>query len=538
MAVISFTEFLGVSPLTHPTKLGKAQSQLATNTWFVNGELTPLKNPSFITNNIGSNRLGLFRYKPAPDATYWFSWDHLVDAVRSPVLNDAWARVYWTDGVKPKFTGSNLATIGGTPPYPTVGLDIGVPAPNAPTCGVTGTATDPASLAITSYYLLTMVSTYGAEGPSGPPSNQVTWRVGQTVNVYLPALPEMGNSAATTYRLYRSATGSSGSNFMFVTQLDFTAVVFHDTTLDANLGSALVTSDWTPPPANLVGLTMLPGGVLAGFVNNTLWFSEPGYPDSWPVKYQQVTDYPIVGLGVYANTLVVTTTGQPYLAQGIDPASMSLTKLDCNQACVAKRSIVDMGDSIVYASPTGLVRVSAQGATLLTAAMFTHAAWQALNPSSFVAFQWEGYYLAFFYDGTYRAITINPYNATEGVAFHTPYATAGYYDLQENQLYVADINGLSSWNTGAPLTYTWTSRAEEPGTFVNYGWLQVLADAYPVTASYYGDGALVTTVTITSKQAVRLPGQALYRRHELKLSGTGAVYAAHLAQSARDLKNV
>ena len=57
----------------------------------------------------------------------WFSWVDCVEAMRSPIAQDQYNRVYYTDGIYPKVTDDAIATGGAT--KPAAWYRLGVPAP-------------------------------------------------------------------------------------------------------------------------------------------------------------------------------------------------------------------------------------------------------------------------------------------------------------------------------------------------------------------------------------------------------------------------
>lgn len=156
----------------------------------------------------------------------------------------------------------------------------------------------------------------------------------------------------------------------------------------------LKTQDWTPPPAGLRGLTALPNGITAGFVGRTLWFSVPYVPYAYPESTSLTTDYDIVALGAFGTSVVVMTTGNPYLVSGTAPENMIMEKLEVNYPCIAKRGVVDMGYAVLYPSNDGLVMVSAAGATLYTSPLVSPDDWKNYNPSSLVASVYQQFYIA------------------------------------------------------------------------------------------------------------------------------------------------
>ena len=138
----------------------------------------------------------------------------------------------------------------------------------------------------------------------------------------------------------------------------------------------LVSTNWMSPPADLKDITLLPGGVAAGYRGKELYFSEPYHLYAWPPEYRQTLEYDIVAIVAAGNSLIVTTTGNPYLCFGTEPAAMTLERLDASQVCSSKRSMVDMGYQAVYASPDGLVSVAGCNPQLLTRDVINPEDWR------------------------------------------------------------------------------------------------------------------------------------------------------------------
>ena len=62
--------------------------------------------------------------------------------------------------------------------------------------------------------------------------------------------------------------------------------------------------------------------------------------------------------------MLVTTKGVPYLVTGSGPDTMTAIRIESSHANLNKRSMVDMGPYVIYASPDGLV--AAEGTTVET----------------------------------------------------------------------------------------------------------------------------------------------------------------------------
>jgi hypothetical protein len=112
-----------------------------------------------------------------------------------------------------------------------------------------------------------------------------------------------------------------------------------------------------------------------------VWFSEGYRPHAWPPGYVLTTEFPIVGIGVCGQSIVVCTQGTPYLINGVNPASMALTKINMTEPCLHRGSIVTTDTAVLYVSQNGLVQVSQSGAGLnVTEGWISRERWQSLTP--------------------------------------------------------------------------------------------------------------------------------------------------------------
>jgi hypothetical protein len=211
-------------------------------------------------------------------------------------------------------------------------------------------------------------------------------------------------------RLYRSVLGSSSVAFQLVDQFDLVNHQFPasgvsmngvpwsnseyvDTRTTVQLGKDLDSLYYSPPPEGLRGLVSMPNGFLAGFVDNQVWFSEPYLPHAWPSAYMLTVDSPIVGLGVYGNTLVVCTSKQPYTISGTHPGAMAQEKQPMNQPCVSKRSIAYDQHGVLYASPYGLVAIAGGQLDVFTRPIVTQDEWAEYNPATMQSIMYNNLYM-------------------------------------------------------------------------------------------------------------------------------------------------
>ena len=259
----------------------------------------------------------------------------------------------------------------------------------------------PANIATS--YVYTFVNDLGEESAPSEPSATVVRPDGVSATVTTPTgVPSSASGyAIQTKRIYRAATGNTGTEFRFVAEIPLGQADYVDVLTDVQLGEVIESTDWDLPPDDLRGILALPNGIMVGFRRNQLCFSAQNRPHAWPVVYRLNTDTDIVGIGNIDTTVVIGTEAFPYLAIGSDPAAYSMTKLEVPQACVSKRSFAYLTNiGVVFASPDGLIAVAGSGQVRnLTEKVFTRKQWQALNPPSILGVAHDDVY-HFWYDNT------------------------------------------------------------------------------------------------------------------------------------------
>lgn len=539
---ITLKKFGGKAPRVDAQLLPDNAAQIATNTKFWRGTLQPFRSYSTVVGQTKSGTItSIYRFgKSAGESQYWFHWTTDVNAVRGPVAGDTSEKTYFTGDGVPKVTDSSLATVGGGTAYPINSYTLGVPKPTGtPIASAPGTPASGTDAPETRVYIYTYVSAWGEEGKPSTASNIVSAKIGDTITITGMSSAPSGNYNIVSKRIYRAATGDNSSAYQFVAEIPVATTSYSDTKLTSELAEPLSSLYYDVPDTAMKGMMALPNACLAGFVGNEVCFSEPGLPHAWPNKYRMTTETDIVGLGAFGTTLVVLTTSVPYIATGVEPASMSMQKMELQQACVSKRSIVNTGDTVLYASPDGLVAVGTGGASLITQALFTRDDWQALVPSSISAYFFEGRYIAFYNTGSITGgFVIDP---TEKQFYDLGfYATAGYNDLVNDALFLMVGSNIVKFEGSASnLTYTWKSKKFLLPKPCNFSAAMVQANSYSnLTAKFYADDVLKLTQTVANGNPFRLPAGFLSKSWEFELSGTDAVTEMHVATSIAELKDV
>lgn len=239
-------------------------------------------------------------------------------------------------------------------------------------------------------YVYTWVSAYGEEGPPSPAALLNGWSNG-VWNVTLTAPLDADRGVLrnlTGINIYRTVTDTGGSAvFFFVANVPIGTSAYEDTALDnvVALNNQLQSTNWFPPPDNLLGIVTMPNGVMAGFTENQLWFCDPYHPHAWPPGYVLTTEFPIIGIGVTNGALIVMTATVPYIVTGLTPDSFALTKCGRPNPCTSRASIVPGDQFVTFHSPNGLIQVTPSGiATNTTDLWFTRENWRALTPQKYV----------------------------------------------------------------------------------------------------------------------------------------------------------
>ena len=387
MAVVKILAFGGMVPATDDRLLADSAAALSRNCYLYTGQLVGIVSPKFIRNMTNLEYGKAFRIpKNYYDAehiedAYWMEFVSIdTDVIRSPIVDDQYDRYYWVSPLEPPSVNSLARIIAGQPAFL-----LGVPQPAAPPVIVSYTGGVGANE--TRVYVTTWVTAFGEEGqPSLPVTgfgkNDATWNL--TLTPPLPA--DVTNSNVSKVRIYRTvvaaASGTIGStSFFFVTELPASTTSFADNISNTTVSSneELASTDWSGPPSDLVGWVTMPNGMIAGWRGSELWFCEPYRPHAWPAAYTSVVEYPIIGLGVINQTLVVCTAGYPIVATGIHPDSISMSKLASFEPCMSRGSILSIPEGVFYASPNGLILVANGVANLVTEGLIHKDVWNNYN---------------------------------------------------------------------------------------------------------------------------------------------------------------
>lgn len=466
MTTLKLLGFTGENPKVTPRLLGDMAAQEASNVRLDDGVLTPVRQQRFE-----------YQLPTAPPQGYqtiyknggtWLGWGANVYAAPGPVAAD---RLYVTGDGAPKMIVAGVT-------YP-----LAVPFPATQLTVTLGGTPTPGAAGTTRLYVYTWVTAFGEESEPCPISADVFWTPGQTTTLTGFAVTPAGRNI-TLQRIYRAQTGKTGTQLFFIAERSASTASFADTISPELLQEVLPSANWNAPPADMNGLIALPNGMMAAYSGKELCFSEPYRPHAWPEAYRLTMDYPIVGMGAFGSSVVVTTQGTPYIVTGTAPENMVSEKIEQNLPCINARGIVDLGYSVAYPSSDGLVQVSSTGAVVISVGLFSRDDWLRMNPATMVADQYNGrYFTSYAYldvDGLeYSGTLIFDLTGEQRFLLRSDVrATAMFYDLPTGVLYLLIGSKIYEWDaTSQPnALMSWKSKLFVLPKPTNFGAILIEAD--------------------------------------------------------------
>lgn len=377
MVSLKLENFGGMVPAVNDYYLPENQAALSENAWVYTGALDGFRElrevytcQSTATRKVFRIPLGFYDKDRIPNS-HWMEFENPdTDVVRSPIANDQYERFYWASSSQSPRYNTKARILAGNPAF-----KLGIPAPStAPTASPSGGSGTLESRA----YVYTWVSAYGEEGPPSSPSTvtsgypNASWSIGVTA----PTTAEAADRNIAYTRIYRTVTSASGvATYFLVAQIAIGTTSYTDSFVNVSGNNQLESLYWEPPPDDLRGFVSMPNGIIAAFRSNEIYFCEPYRPHAWPVAYSLAVDYPIIGLGVMGQTLIVCTAVSPYAVSGVSPASMSMSRISVIEPCMSRGSIVSTPVGVIYASQAGLVLVTPAGSRNLTRDIITSDKW-------------------------------------------------------------------------------------------------------------------------------------------------------------------
>jgi hypothetical protein len=263
-----------------------------------------------------------------------------------------------------------------------------------------------------------------------------------------------------------------GGNYNFTD--DFDSRTLFDT---------LETNEYDAPPEDLRGLIVAQNNILAGFSGNTLYFSEPDVPHAWPLKYALTFESDIVAIASVGGYILVMTKEYPYQVSGNNPATMAYARIDTLYPCVSKRSVVNMGYGVAYATYGGLAVYNPSGGMdLITKFVHDWDTWGTdFDISGIVGKFFNGKY---FGSNGSSSFIFERDDRVGGFFVRINYKfSASWYDAQTNEFYYLpdQLGNIYKWDArGQPLSaMEWKSKTIVTKDYLNLGAARIIADFNP-----------------------------------------------------------
>ena len=387
------------------------------------------------------------------------------------------------------------------------------------------------------FYVYTHVNDMGEESAPSPVSTLV--EVDQRDTANLSILPPPPGRNIDRWRFYRSNTGTVNAAFQFIAEGPISTTSGADGVARSEMGEVIPTTTWAEPPDGLRGICEMHSGIITGFTGNTTAFSEPFVPYAWPVEYQLSCAYPIVAQESFGQTLVRMHLGGVDFIDGADPLSMSIRKEVSPQVCLSMASVCKVEGGVVFVSPDGICLANGNGVQVITSGRILRDDWQALNPSSMRCHYTEG---SVYVWGSAMAYTLAihiPSGRITRVDL-APAFSCVYSDRMTDSLYGASGTGVYKIFGGtAKRAGQWRSKRFVLPKYTGFAWVSVESDFAdgPLQVSFYGDGALTYSVSVSGRAPVVLPsGQAL--EHEVEVLGRSAWNALTMTSTMAEMREV
>jgi hypothetical protein len=579
----------GIIPLADSRALPENMAEEAYNCDLSSGALDGLPLPELIHDFSANPNTVRRAYRfPDPAGLTGDAWlplpSEFSSVARSPLANDASLgyRIYWTNPGElcPHWnTHANLL-------INSAYFDLGIVQPSETVAPGVSSSGGVSPETVFRSYCYTYVNAYGEESRPSKPSavvsglSDATWSI-TGLPTTAPANPAgRFYPAVTGLKLYRTVTGTtSGGQFFqvaeFVYGVSSPTDPYSDTSLDTTVVAAdlpLLSTGWGNPPDNLDGLTALPGGMVVGFVGNTVYFCEPDRPHAWPAEYAQSLHYNIVGFGVWQQSLVVLTTGFPSTGQGLKPSSFVFTTVRVPEPCISRGSIITDLMGVYYASQNGLVMLNYFGMQNQTLSLVTKNTWLTeYRAASTVACRHRSQYLAI--NGSGEGFLIDYSEKRLGFMKLNTFknATAIWNDEYSGDAYIISDKKVYRWDSPntASMNFRWRSKLFYTQVPVSLGACQIsigpsIATAVDPGASVIDNGdtllvlpsnvnaqfrllvgdddeaqAVIFTRNLTKPQEIfRLPSGFKDFAWQCEIVSRVPIHSIQLASTMRELRDV
>lgn len=338
------------------------------------------------------------------------------------------------------------------------------------------------------------VATITTPSAHGLETNAVVTVSGMTDATYDAADVVITVTSSTAFTYANTGTNEANTadtagtvvNYSFIDDFDY-----------LNLSVLLTTDDYDKPHPDMVGLVEAQNNMLFGFFGNQLCVAEPSHPHAWPTAYRRTFEHDIVALAAVGGYLLVLTDQYAYRVSGSDPATLNVSKVDKKYPCLSKRSVVNMGYGVQYATHGGIALWSpASGLGLATNYVHDWDTWEDyVDPATIVATFFKDKYYASHSTGAFifeRDERVGGFYVTTNHTY-----TAAHLDAATNTLYTVstDRGDISTFDQDDQVLrpLEWKSKTIVTTDYINLGAARIIADFDPTSEALaailaYNDG--------------------------------------------------
>lgn len=378
-------------------------------------------------------------------------------------------------------------------------------------------------------YVVTFMNSFGEEsGPSLPMTTARDYLQRARLQITVPA--DAGQyKDITKVRCYRTVADAENNYFLCGEQsmtLAAGSTVYFDVPAvsSAVIGQSLESTTRRPPPTDCKGALLSAFGSVILWRENELWVSESYRGHAFSPDYVVTFPNNIITARVTAFGIMVWTTAGVWTVTGASPKNLFPQRIPIRQTVVSEQAIAVYENSVVFASPDGLVTVRGSDATLAPfLEIMTRDQWRdkyAARFSTLTMGAHDGYVVGMFSTGDGFMIRLD--EGAGSMIEHGINGNSFFYFPQTDELYVGGSPGITKWATGSQLAWQYQSRVQRTGKPVNFGALRVRGSG-TVTVTVIGDGVTIGSYAVSLTDAgvtVRLPTGRKAQFWRINVDGT------------------
>lgn len=417
-------------------------------------------------------------------------------------------------------------------------------------------------------YGITYVNSLGEESTMSVSDQNVDIDVdgSATIGFFLPAGVATLHDI-TTVRIYRGLPlfvneiadnsdpdAPSGSAFFLVGEIEYTPgqINYVDDLPAEDIGEAYVDHGADMPIEGLENITMTDSGSLVASDGKHLWFSEPFNYHAWNCFMN--FDHCIEAIGVVGNSIYLATNANAYVLQDTVNESecrccRSVATINEPTPIASKHSFVVTPTGVMFATHTGLVRITGEGMQYISLGFYTEDQWQKWLPHQLVAAYFKGAYYATNGDKGFIFDVREGYYVSRGVGEASGFTEMSLtpnamYVSKQNELIMTFGGNITAWDESDTfIPYTWRSSLFVEGGTTNIGYGKIVFSDYigrrpvphPVMFKLIVDDKVVFQRRVQDSTIFTLPRGYESVNFHFEIEGIQEVMEVHLASTKREL---